>query len=144
MAAKKVGKSSEPSVKGFMRCDAFLLKYLEGIFEKVFNRLDSFKPIILCLHELEKKIDLILGKEDKIMSDIADADAILVALVPVITKIGGETDGLLAKITALMANVGGNTPETQALLAHAQAIKDALKTVDDKVADAAPQPDPGP
>jgi uncharacterized protein YoxC len=132
MATKKVGKSSEPSVN--RGCDYLLIKFLE----------DNFKALGEGLRSVLTDTELILRKEDKIMSDVADADAILVSIAPVIIKIGGETDGLLAKITALMANVGGNTPETQALLAHAQAIKDSLKTLDDKVPDAPPAADPGP
>ena len=104
----------------------------------------SFKWIYLFQH--------LTRIEKRIIMDNAAAAAAIAALTAkvdaqaiVTAKIGGETTALIDNVAALKAALeaaGGTSPEVDALLATLTTSVDnlaaALKTVDEKVPDAAP------
>jgi hypothetical protein len=136
-----------------MRQVSFLIldtwnRYLSRAFEgrgKPMRLTFSFQPIEISIHHYhhyeDDRFSEILGTLESIMADqakLADVPAILDDISNEVTKIGTETDGLLAKIAELLANPPTDPQQAalvQAIFDKANAIKTSLQAVDDKVPD---------
>ena len=88
------------------------------------------------LDALDKKIDLSM---ETIMATLEELNAALATISSEVDKVSADTDNLLAKLAAIPP--GGLTPEQQdainAAVESATGIAARLKTIDDKVPDAA-------
>lgn len=100
------------------------------------------RQILDALREINQKVSVLMANQTETLAQLADMKATVDVIQTEVTKIGGETDGLIAAVAALTAAAGNvqTTPEFDAAFA---AVKDSVaslaavvKGVDDKVADA--------
>lgn len=93
--------------------------------------------------EVMRRLDAIDEKltsvQETIMATLEELNSALAAISSEVDKVSADTDNLLAQLAAIPP--GGLTPEQQAALdaavASATGIAARLKTIDDKVPDAA-------
>jgi len=92
----------------------------------------------IWLEVINRKMDLILNNQEKIMATLEELNSALAAISTEVDKVSADTDKLLAQLAAIPP--GGLTPEQQAAIdsavASATSIAARLKTIDDKVPDA--------
>ena len=91
--------------------------------------------IQIRLDELSHKLDLILSKQELIMSTFDDLTAQLTAIAAAVTTVKTDVDGLLAKLAAIPP--AGLTPAQQtaldAAVTTAQGIATSLGAIDTEV-----------
>ena len=100
--------------------------------------------VLTRLDTIEDKLDLILEKENTIMSDVTDLKPALDAIDAKVTVVKTDVDTLLAKLAAIPT--AGLTPAQQAAIddavAHANIIAASLGAIDTEVNPPAPTPTP--
>jgi uncharacterized coiled-coil protein SlyX len=88
---------------------------------------------------LREMVSQILNNQETMMATLDELNAALAAISAEVDKVSADTDNLLAQLAAIPP--GGLTPEQQAAIdaavASATGIAARLKTIDDKVPDAA-------
>jgi len=88
---------------------------------------------------LREMASQILANQETMMATLDELNAALTAISAEVDKVSADTDNLLAQLAAIPP--GGLTPEQQAAIdaavASATGIAARLKTIDDKVPDAA-------
>ncbi len=104
-------------------------------WDPTYNLFGPSPDVINRLEDLRRKLNLVLQKEDQIMSALTDIQAKQAATDALIASVKADTEALLAKIAAFP--LPGLTPEQQAAIdeidSHAAAINTALGGVDDLV-----------
>ncbi len=99
-----------------------------------YNLFGPSPDVIARLEDLRRKLNLVLQKEDQIMSALSDIQAKQAITDANIAKLKVDVEALLAKIAAIPP--GGLTPEQQTAIddiaTHADAINTALGAVDDE------------
>jgi len=88
---------------------------------------------------LREMVSQVLTNQETTMATLDELNAALAAISSEVDKVSADTDALLAKLAAIPT--GGLTPEQQAAIdaavESATGIAARLKTIDDKVPDAA-------